>query len=288
MNESLTHASSRSIRRLMKISLCAALAAALFWSQVGFGQIVESNSGGASTESIDELMSQATKAFSAGDYDQAFKMADRVCQLNPKDIRQQLFLGQISFAAGKIDECIAAYDAAIAIQPAIAPRLWQRGLALYYAERFADGVKQFETHQTVNPQDVENAVWHLLCESRISDLPQARKKLIQISDDPRVPMSEIYEMFAGRMTPEQVSEAADSTSAEVAEGSRQHKLQYYFAWLYIGLYQEMLGQQETAVESMKKAEEYNPLGKTNFMGQVARIHLHRSAASPNKLQETKP
>jgi len=288
MNGFFTAISSRFFRRLMAINLCTALAAAFVGSHVAFGQSVESTSGGSASESSDELTSKAINAFSVGDYDQAFEMANRVCQLNPKAIQHQLFLGEVSFAAGKIDECIAAYDAAIAIQPAIAPRLWQRGLALYYAERFADGVKQFETHQTVNPQDVENAVWHLLCESQISDLPQARKKLIQISEDPRVPMSEIYEMFAGRMTPEQVVKAADTTSAGVTKGSHEHKLQYYFAWLYIGLYQEMLGQHEAALESLKKAEEYNPLGKTNFMGQVARIHLQRRAASPNKLQESKP
>ena len=217
------------------------------------------------------------ETWSAGDYQAALKQATKLCQLQPDNIRYQLLLGDIGFAAGKMDESIAAYDAAIRIEPDVEPRLWQRGLALYYADRFADGVKQFETHQTVNSQDVENAVWHLLCAARVSDVEQAREKLIPITKDSRVPMAEVYEMFAGRMTSEDVLESARKTSARVPENGNDHKLQLYYAWLYIGLHQEMLGEHEASVESLKKAEEQNPLGKTNFMGQVARVHLQLRA-----------
>jgi lipoprotein NlpI len=181
--------------------------------------------------------------------------------------------GTICFAAGKMAESVSSYDEAIRLQPAIEPRLWQRGLALYYADRFDDGKKQFETHQSFNSQDVENAVWHLLCAARLSDVETARKKLIPITEDTRVPMSQIYEMFAGRMTPEQVLERAEKTTATIRQGSEDHKLQLYFAHLYTGLYHEMLQDPVAAKASLKNATEINPLGKTNFMGQVARVHL---------------
>ncbi len=223
--------------------------------------------------SVDELVARANEAWSAGRYQEAFETATKICQLDPDNIRYQMLLGDISFAASKIDESIAAYDAAIRIDPDVEPRLWQRGLALYYADRYADGVKQFETHQTVNSQDVENAVWHLLCAARVSDVEQAREKLIPITSDPRVPMAAIYEMFAGRMTPEDVLKAARKTSESAPADGDGHKLQLYYAYLYIGLHHEMLGEKEAALESLKKAEGQNPLGKTNFMGQVARIHL---------------
>ena len=117
-----------------------------------------------------QLLLQASKAFSSGDYDQAFKKSGELCELDPDNMSYQMFRGEVCFAAGKMDECIAAYDNVIRLQPSAEPRLWQRGLALYYADRFDDGVKQFETHQTVNSQDVENAVWHLLCAARVSDI----------------------------------------------------------------------------------------------------------------------
>jgi len=224
------------------------------------------------------LVVQANQLHDTGEYSQAYKTISQACELEPENYSNQLTRGGICFSAGKMTECVAAYDKVIELQPTLEPQLWQRGLALYYADEFADGVKQFETHQTVNSQDVENAVWHLLCASRVSDVGAARKKLIPITGDPRVPMSQIYEMFAGRMTPEEVMKQASKTSSRVTNGSAQHQLQLYYAHLYTGLYYEMLQDKTAALDSLKKAETVNPLGKSNFMGQVARVHLNIRAA----------
>lgn len=219
------------------------------------------------------LLLQASKAFSAGDYDQALEKSDKLCELEPDNMSYQMFRGEVCFAAGKMDECIAAYDNVIRLQPTVEPQLWQRGLALYYADRFDEGVKQFETHQTVNSQDVENAVWHLLCAARVSDIDQAREELIPITGDTRVPMSQIYEMYAGRMTPEKVLNTAENTEIKFQTGPDPKRLQLYYAHLYIGLYHEMLKDPVAAKASLKKAAEISPLGKRSFMGQVARVHL---------------
>ena len=228
---------------------------------------------------VSELGPKTMSAFKEEKYEEAFKHASEICELAPNIIRFQMLKGSVSFAAGKMDDCVAAYDEVIRLQPGSEPQLWQRGLALYYANRFEDGVKQFETHQTVNSQDVENAVWHLLCSAKISNLEEARKKLIPITGDTRIPMSQVYEMFAGRLKAEEVLKAANQTSDRVPAGGLSHRLQLYYAHLYIGLCHEMLGKHELATESIKKAEEVNPIGKLNgrgsidFMGQVARAHL---------------
>lgn len=219
------------------------------------------------------LQRLAGRAYAIGDYKSAYEYSTKICDLVPNDIYSHLLRGEISFAAGRMNESVKAYDKAIGLQPSIEPRLWQRGLALYYADRFADGVRQFETHQTVNSQDVENAVWHLLCAAKISDVENARKKLIPITGDKRVPMSQIYEMFAGRMTPEDVLDRARNTKTKT-EPENQRELQLYYAHLYTGLYHEMLGKPEAARAALEKAAKNNPLGKTNFMGQVARVHLN--------------
>ena len=220
-----------------------------------------------------ELGRAAMNSFREGKYKAAFKNCSELCELEPNNLNYQMMLGDISFAAGQMDACVDAYDKLIELQPSLEPRLWQRGLALYYANKFENGVQQFETHQLVNTQDVENAVWHLLCAARISNVEEGRGKLIPISEDRRVPMSQIYEMYAGRMTPEQVLAIANRTSPSVQLDSEQHRLQRYYAHLYIGLYYEMLKNQEASIQAMKKAAQLNPLGKTNFMGQVARVHL---------------
>ena len=230
-------------------------------------------------QKLNELGRVAMSSFREGKYKAAFKNCSELCQLEPNNLNYQMMLGDISFAAGQMDACVAAYDKLIELQPSLEPRLWQRGLALYYAKKFEKGVQQFETHQLVNTQDVENAVWHLLCAAKISNVEAGRKKLIPISEDRRVPMSQIYEMYAGRMTPEQVLTIANQTSPSVELDSEQHRLQRYYAHLYIGLYYEMLENEQASLDSMKKATELNPLGKTNFMGQVARVHLQLRQAA---------
>ncbi|MEM9940155.1 MAG: hypothetical protein AAF939_01115 [Planctomycetota bacterium] len=232
-----------------------------------------------------ELSRQAIRSFSEGEYDSALEKAKTLTSRQPTNLRFQFFYGSVAFAAGEVKQSAAAFDQVVQLDPTIEPSLWQRGLAYYYADRFKDGVAQFETHQTVNTQDVENAVWHLLCASKISDLQQARKQLIPISEDGRVPMTEIYEMFAGRKTPADVHEAAKQTSVYVKPDSERHRLQRYYAHLYIGLYQEMMGESELAKASLEKAVLVNPLPKDNFMGAVAQTHLTVRWAEPKATDE---
>ena len=45
------------------------------------------------------------------------------------------------------------------LRPDQEPAHWKRGISYYYAGRFDEGRKQFEGYQTVDDNDVENAVW---------------------------------------------------------------------------------------------------------------------------------
>ena len=165
------------------------------------------------------------------------------------------------FENGRIAESVEGFDNLAELIPALAPQLWQRGIALYYAGRFADCRAQFESHLTVNPSDVENAAWHFLCVARAGSPDEAREALLPVGPDRRPPMVEIYEMFRGALTPEQVLEAAD-------EGP----LSRFYAHLYIGLYFEANGNDEGALEHIRTAaaDRYVSGG---YMHTVARVHL---------------
>ena len=112
------------------------------------------------------------------------------------------------FEGGRIAESAAGFDALIEVSPSLAPQLWQRGITLYYAGRYADCRAQFELHRTVNPADVENAAWHFLCVARAESAAKARAALLPVGPDARVPMRQIYEMYRGELEPEVVVEAA--------------------------------------------------------------------------------
>ena len=170
------------------------------------------------------------------------------------------------FSAGNVVESAATFDNLVRLEPAYAPFLWQRGIALYYAARYADCRAQFESHRTVNPSDVENAAWHFLCVARAESPERARAALLPVGPDDRVPMREIYQMFRGTMTPEAVL-AASGTSPQAR----------FYAHLYIGLFSEATGDNTRALEEIRAAagDQYAAAG--GYMHTVARVHLARLA-----------
>jgi len=175
--------------------------------------------------------------------------------------------GKDFFFAGKMKEALVEWDAQVKEEPESLPKHWQRGLALYYAERYQDGREQFEVHQKVNSEDVENAVWHFLCVAKLESVEAARKVFIPVTRDARVPMKEIHALYAGTGSAEAVLKAA-----EVKEGRPEAAVQgqQMYAHLYLGLYYEALGKTGEAKEQMLKAAALAPEG--SYMGQVAVVH----------------
>jgi lipoprotein NlpI len=166
------------------------------------------------------------------------------------------------FEAGRIAESAAEFDRLAQADPRVTPYLWQRGIVLYYAGRYADCRQQFEQHRAVNPNDVENAAWHFLCVARADSPAQARKALLPVGPDARVPMRQVYELFRGVMMPEDVIRAA----------GMQPSAQFY-AQLYLGLYFEALGDDSRALEHLKAAAADRYAAAGDYMHMVARVHL---------------
>lgn len=207
--------------------------------------------------SLLEALHQPAKA--VDDYDAAIK-------LNPKAVEIIERRGELHFKLGHFPESIADFDRVIAIAPPQGPHHWQRGIALYYAGRFEDGRKQFESHQTVNPNDVENAVWHYLCVARLQGVEKARAALIDIQGDGRVPMMEIYALFRGKLKPDDVLKAATAGDPPAA----RLRNQLCYAHLYLGLYYEAAGNEKLAREHIFKAA--GEFSEDHYMGEVAQVH----------------
>lgn len=183
-------------------------------------------------------------------------------------------IARILFGAGEMKDSVAVYDEILETFPSDKPQMWQRGLALYFADEFEKGVDQFESHQTFNSQDVENSVWHLLCKSRLTSVEEARKEMILIEHDSRVPMKQVFDMFAGSGSPEEVLKACGYDKDDIKpDGSIYHGL------LYVGLFHEMIGDQEASNQSMIEALKYKP-SMSGLMGHVAEGHLRTRKAYP--------
>ena len=186
-------------------------------------------------------------------------------------------LGSRMFRAGRFAESVAAFDEEIRLDPRRAPWHWKRGISLYYAGRYADGAKQFEGYQTVDDNDVENAVWRFLCQARdpAVGLERARKQILTIKNDGRVPMMQIYSLYRGDAKPTDVVAAclADKPSDAVRDA------RLFYAHLYLGLYYEVLGKPDDAQRALLEAKR---LRIAHYMGDVAVVHadLPKAGTTP--------
>jgi lipoprotein NlpI len=193
----------------------------------------------------------------------------RAAEAEARSARELVRQGMEEFRAGKIEESIKSFEGAARVEPDLRPQLWQLGISYYYAGEYAKGRELFEAHQKVNPQDVENAVWHFLCASKLEGVEAARRKFIPITRDSRVPMKKLHRLFAGKGSKEEVLERARrGDGAEL-------KNQMFYAHLYLALYEEALGNAEASLELINKAA--GEFGQTHYMGDVARVHEKRRA-----------
>ena len=175
---------------------------------------------------------------------------------------------------GKFTEAIEDYDAFLKANPKIGPQHWRRGIALYYAGKFEEGVKQFDTHKTVNPEDVENAAWHYLCNSKVIGGEKARKGLIEVTRDSRIPMAEIQKLFAGSLKPEDVLAVAAK-----AKGAEKTSALFY-ANLYVALWYDAEGDAKKVREHLEIAVEKHAV--PDYMWDVGNAHLKMLKAKDTK------
>jgi lipoprotein NlpI len=263
-------------------------------------------------ETVRDLLRDAKAAFDKGHTDQAIALTRKAIQLDPKNPKGYLARGQFYGAVGKPREAIADYtkvialdagsaeayslrggehfklghikqsiadfDKQIALKPGDKAGHWRRGISYYYAGRFEAGRKQFEGYEAVDTNDVENAVWHFLCLARSVGVKKARKSMLKIDKDRRVPMMEVYALYAGKIKPEDVLTAAK----KVAKGARPEagRDQLFHAHLYLGLYNEVTRNMKRARVHMAKAAKDYVIG--HYMGDVARVHLARMEKEDQK------
>jgi lipoprotein NlpI len=186
--------------------------------------------------------------------------------LDPKADEGYRLRGLVQFKAGKIKESIADFDKYIELRPEAKVSHWQRGISYYYAGRFDDGAKQFEGYQEFDSNDVENAVWRYLCMARKDGVAKARAAMLKIGDDKRVPMRQIYDLYAGKLKPADVLAAAEEGNPDKVQLNRR----LFYAHLYLGLYYETEGDAKRALEHITKAANDHRIG--HYMWDVARVH----------------
>ena len=194
---------------------------------------------------------------------------DRAIKLDPKDAGAYDRRGSARFKLGQVEDSIADFDRFIELEPAAEPGHWRRGISYYYAGEWEKGRKQFEGYQTVDDNDVENAVWRYLCMARADGVEKAKAEILKIGEDRRVPMKEVYALYAGKAEPEHVLAAARAGDPN----PEQLNERLFYAHLYLGLYHETAGDERQALEHIAAAADDHPIG--HYMWDVAKVHAER-------------
>jgi len=214
-----------------------------------------------------ELQLVMLEKVNQGDHEQVPALANLLRKHPDVSDGDLMALGEAWFALAEMEKSVEAYDEVLKRRPTIKPHLWQRGLALYYNNEFERGVDQFNSHQTLGTSDIENSVWHLMCNAKLKPLAEARKELIPNPGETRRMMHSVYDLFAGTGSTESVLEASG-----YSEGVERIDSRVYHGLLYVGLYHEMKGDKKASVAAMKKAQRYVPPGQ-GLMSHVAMTHL---------------
>jgi lipoprotein NlpI len=204
-----------------------------------------------------------------GRHDLAVTDYDKLVALQPTRGEFYNRRGAEQFKGARIEESIADFDKYIELVPSAEPGHWMRGISYYYARRYDDGRRQFEGYQTVDDNDVENAVWRYLCMARAEGVDEARAKILKIGRDTRVPMMQVYDLFRGTIQPDEVLAAA--REGDPTEDMLNERL--FYAYLYLGLYYEAAGDKEQALAHIARAADEHRIG--HYMWHVARVHAER-------------
>lgn len=223
-----------------------------------------------------ELLARGIQEADAHRSEQAVAILGEALELDPKLAQAYYVRGREQFRLGKLDAAVADFDRYVELVPARAASQWERGIALYYVGKFAEGAKQFESYQTFDKNDVENAVWRFLCAAQADGVEKARENMLPIERDVRVPLMEIYSLYRGQGTPEQVLDATKrgSPAPDVLAA------RLFYGHLYLGLYYEVLGDRKEAqryLQMAAKEELKENRGINRYMWDVARIHAGRLA-----------
>jgi lipoprotein NlpI len=217
---------------------------------------------------IDALIARARLLESMDKFDEAVAEWSKVIelQLDKDSADSYQFRGLVRFKAGQIKESIADFDEYIKRVPKAKISHWQRGISYYYAAEYENGRKQFEGYQDFDSNDVENAVWRFMCMVRADGIDKARKTILKIGDDRRVPMRQVYDLYKGDLKPDDVLAAANAGKV----GPSQRNSQLFYAHLYVGIYYDLVNDKKKAFDHVNKAAEEHRIG--HYMWDVARIH----------------
>ncbi len=241
----------------------------------------------ADQKQLKEISQKISEAIDKQQDAQVVRLLTEFITIDPASPRAWYLRGVYHFHVQKFKESVSDFDRYVELLPAAEVKLWERGISHYYAGMYKAGAEQFALYQTYHDNDVENSVWRFLCMAKTDGIEVARKEMLPIRNDPRIPLMEAYALFRGESTPEKVLEVAKAGAPEpeVLAG------RMFYAQLYLALYYEAMEDHEQAKKYATAAwkEHDKTQGISRYMWQVAKVHaLQYDKKEQSKTQPSQP
>ncbi len=194
----------------------------------------------------------------------------------PGSIRLYSRRGDAHLFLAQFSEAVADFEKMIDFDPAQDAPHWRLGIAYYFAGQFEKASAQFVRYQTHESGDRENGIWKFLADARLHGIEKARAAMLEFTRFDREPFPDLYEMFAGRMSGDQVL-ANLQEKGLATDGAPQ-----FFAYYYVGVNEALSGRRDAALALLDKAVA-STWGRTAeggpaYMWRCARLHRAEVAA----------
>ncbi len=190
----------------------------------------------------------------------------------PKTVDLYSRRGDAFFFRGKFADAVADYEKMVELQPDLETSHWRKGIAYFYAKRYKDAAKQFEIYHSFDNVDRENGIWRYLSQTKALGREKAREGLLKYEKDDREPFPDVYRLFAGEKTADEV---LGRIMLEKTTPDERNKRLFY-AELYVGLNEFVEGRLEAAekhlAEAVKNEWGAKAGGGPGYMWHVARVH----------------
>lgn len=210
------------------------------------------------------------------EFSQRIAASDEALAKDPKLTGAYSERGDGHLFLGEYREAVADFEKMIALDPAQDAPHWRLGIAYFFAGEQAKSARQFEKYHPYDGRDRENGIWKFLAQAKGEGIEKARAEMLVYTRFDREPFPSLYEMFAGKKSPDEVLAEIEKKGLAKDEGVM------FFANYYCGLEEELRGNRARALELLQKAVA-SPLGRgarggPGYMWQVARLHWERLRA----------
>ena len=191
---------------------------------------------------------------------------------NPSSIEAYSSRADACFKRGRFAEAADDYEKMVELDPTQDAGHWRRGIACFYAGRYEKAARQFEIYHAHDDVDRENGIWRYFSQFKAFGKEKAQAGLLKYAKDDREPFPAVYQLFEGKLTPEQV--LAKIAEAKLSDEEKEQRL--FYAHLYIGLNHAVEGRTKEATAHLSKAvankwapgSGYGP----DYMWHVGRVH----------------